>query len=275
MRRKLCIIAAQRAGTTSLAGALAQTGFFQSFGEVFHTERFASVFRTGADLYGGAFLKFADENAVGLGDISTYQSANDVADRFMAYLQRLADAKYVLFDVKFDSWQVLQPFWSFLAEEPFFLRYLKGNNTIFILLSRRDLAAQIASLQIAERARKWHELGGSDIGTQQFAVDMTWADERARQIVSAEVKLDGYLGGDANVMRICYEDLFTDGVIDPGLIDFVSAWFDISLPRDLAPEFVRNELDKAAVISNYAEITEAVARIARDLGRPDWVTVAP
>jgi len=78
--------------------------------------------------------------AVALADAMGPQGANAIAQHYLDWLKPEAGSRYVLIDVKLNSWLALSPAWQYPHEEPFFSRWLKREHAIFIFIWRQSVA---------------------------------------------------------------------------------------------------------------------------------------
>ena len=255
-----CIIAGQRSGTTALQSALGATGKFENFKEVFHTTSWG---------HEGAFLKFAHERKVQLSRLATYASTMELIDEYLDYIEESAADKVALIDVKFNSWNVMQPFWTYPHQQPAFLESLKKRGAAFLFIRRRDLAAQILSEQIARKADTWHNLTDADT-PESFDVSLDLVTNQARLISLAESFLHGFIRSYPQVCEIAYEDLYSDNAVSPAVTGFLAQCFDLSFEADVVTPIRQNAGRKEVTISNYAEAAAAVAETARKYHRESF-----
>src|ERR1700722_2972585 len=145
----VCIVARQRSGTTALQANLAATGRLHNFGEIFQTE--------GVDKP-GSFFGYCRSRQILFTDMFAPRFLPTLCAAYISHLRELAQGKHVLIDVKFNSWGVIRPAWRSLHEEPYFLQFLKKQDTLFVFIRREDLAEQIISTHIAKAHDQWQNL---------------------------------------------------------------------------------------------------------------------
>ena len=162
MQRIICITAGQRAGTTALQQAIAHSRAARSYGEIFQAERDGTIDRR------RSFHAFARQNGVALADAMGPQGANAIAQHYLDWLKPEAGSRYVLIDVKLNSWLALSPAWQYPHEEPFFSRWLKREHAIFIFIWRQSVADQILSLFISRELGIWHNLTPERLGNRKL-----------------------------------------------------------------------------------------------------------
>lgn len=254
----LCIVAGQRSGTTALQSAIASTGQFHDFGEIFQT---TEVRRP------GCFLNFATERNLTVAQMAPERAAKDIIQDYLEYVTALAGEKFPLIDIKFNSWNALRSFWTYPTQEPQMLQVLRNNDTAFIYVVRKDLAAQIISERIARATSKWHNLTAEDVG-ETIVVPLAQARKQARLILAAERMLLSYLLPVKRVFPVWYEDLYQqDGSIDPDLSAWLSDQFQVEIPAPMRPAIQKNTVSKKQVVENYAEIVEEISAIVAKQGR--------
>lgn len=262
MSKFLCIVAGQRSGTTALQSAIASTGYFHDFGEIFQT---TDVRRE------GCYLDFAKEKNIVVADIATYPGARSVALDYFDSIKRIAGKKYSLIDIKFNSWGALRPFWGYSSEEPMVLRILRESGAVFAFVARKDLAAQIMSEYIARAASKWHELMSDDL-SEEIIIPVGQAKQQARQIIASERLLLEILLRTKRVFPIWYEQLYkSDGCVSDNLSQFLRDQFELDASTELRPAITKNRVSKKNVVSNFKEVVDGIEAICKDEGRLEYL----
>jgi hypothetical protein len=237
---------------------LEESGAFANFSEVFHTAPYRNA---------RSFVNFAAERCVQVADMATSEQAAAVADAYLAWLADAAGARIPLIDVKHDQWNALRPFWGYPSDAPFFLDHLKRRGATFLAITRRDLAGQVMSEAIARACEKWHELTPAE-APPPFAMNVDAARDRARRILEAEALLAESLGEYPNVIFAPYETLFYGDAVAPWLANALEAAFETPLPAPPKVRLKKNAVEKAAVVANAHEVTEAVEALVEAYGRP-------
>ena len=253
----LCIVANQRAGTTALQTALGRSGRFLNLGE---------IFQTNDSRLPGNFVDYARDRQINLAELATLAGARRVCEDYLDHIAALDAARVPVIDVKFNSWFAITPFWSYPQDEPLFMRLLKERDAAFVFVRRRDLAGQVLSEEIARHTGVWHGLD-ADQAEAGFAVDIGRVRAKARQIVRAERFFAGQLAQYPRCRKVFYEDMFTDGSVQPALARFCLSSFGLDPSVQLTPSIVRNAGDKARQIRNHAEAVAAIEDVARRLNR--------
>jgi LPS sulfotransferase NodH len=253
----LCIVASQRAGTTSLEQALGSTGRFMVFGEVFHSD---------TSLWPGAFFDFTRTRRIGPEGMATGEQAEQVASDYLDHLTELAGDRRPLLDVKFNSWHALRSAWGYPHQKPLFMESIQKRRGLFLFIRRRDVTQQVVSELIARAADKWHGLTDADI-PEQIRLEPQAVVRHARLILRAENFFIEHLDAKCQYLGIDYEDLYPGGEINPRLLRELERRMRIDLPATLAPLTPRNVPDKRLVTSNYDEVAQAVEAAACELKR--------
>jgi LPS sulfotransferase NodH len=256
-KKALCIVAGQRAGTTALQSALASTGKFHDFGEIFHT---------GDDRRKGAFIDYAREKGLLLADTATAPQVRAQFLEYVNFLETTSGGKYPLVDIKLNSWGALRPFWAYSHQEPMLLSELKSLRTGFIFVARKDITAQILSEQIARRADRWHQLS-ADAFEKPFTVDVRAVANQARLTILSEQLMISFLRNYDQLFMVWYEDLYVDGVVRSSLKNWVNTTYGLTITRDLAPGIKRNEVNKQEAIENFGAAHDAIDDVVRKFGR--------
>lgn len=256
--RMLCIVAGQRAGTTALQSAIASTGLFHNFSEIFQT---SEVRRT------GSFLDYADARGISIVQMATDAGAQDVLSGYLDSLSMQSGDRMPLVDIKFNSWNAIRSFWTYPTQEPALLQALRQRDAFFLFVGRKDLAAQIISEKIARVTSKWHELDAEDVGGT-FQFPLAQARAQAELILDAEHLLLGFLRRTGRVFPIWYEDLYgADGRVCDRLVDWLRSHLSDQLPPALFPGIRKNRVCKASVVENFEDVAAMVAQVIRGKGR--------
>lgn len=255
----LCVVAGQRAGTTALHSALAATGLFYNFGEIFHTENSSRP---------GRFINFSRENKILLSDVATYDGAAKIANNYISHLKSISSGKIALIDVKFNSWRALNPFWMYIHQIPFFLDILiKKRECYFLFVRREDILEQVLSEQIARNARKWHGIEKEDMDSP-VTVNVDALRKQARLIIQSENYLWPIINRTGSAVSIRYEDLFhEDSVVNKNLALNIEDAFSLKFKNDLRPIIQKNAVNKRVAIANYDDAAAAVAEVEEKFKR--------
>lgn len=259
----ICIVAAQRSGTTALREYMAATGRIWNCGEIFQTNETESR---------SNFFAFCRQANVQVGDFRLPKDVHSLADRFFAELNALAGTKHTLIDVKFNSWLFLSPAWRYPHDEPFLLGFLKKRGCHFIFLQRQDLAQQIASEVIARSTEKWHNLTEGDLDGARIEADLQNVRHQANQICQSEVFFWNCLRGSERAHFLTYESLFENGNLARAVQDMLSEMVGETLTFPSAAKIQKNPDTKSTSLVNYGELTDVVAEVAAQYRRPRAVT---
>ena len=260
MKKFLCIIAGQRAGTTALQTALATTGKFHNFGEIFQTARARRP---------GAFLDYCIDNKLTAESFLSDASLKDTTNHYIDHLQELTKAKYPLVDIKFNSWSVLRKPWAYPSEQPFLLQRLKNSQTAFLMISRKSIADQIMSERIARHLDKWHNITAETDTAERFTIGIDRAVKHARQTLFAERFFYSKLKNYPHFQHVTYDDLYASDTYPEALTKFFSDEFEVKLPRAFKPTIKKNEVDKPSIVSNYADVVAEIDKVEKTfLPRP-------
>jgi hypothetical protein len=155
-----------------------------------------------------------------------------------------------------------------MHQEPFFLTQLKWMKSKFIFVWRRDLVGQILSDRISERIGKWHNLTAED-ATEPFTLEVERLTRRAKLMCLSEAYFFQNLRGYADVAMFSYERLFEDsGGLAPATREAIQKLVGERLVFSTERLYRRNQLDKRAVLANYAELTAALEKVAGECRDP-------
>lgn len=251
MSKILCIVAGQRSGTTALQSALGATGKFENFGE---------IFQNGPHRHKGAFIDFAANADIRFEDFSTHAKCSEVAERYISHLRELAQGKFPLIDVKYNSWNVIKPLWSYPTEQPFFMKSLRTDRCAFVMILREGLWDQIMSEEIARKSSVWHNLTVENTESIQVKLNLNMVRQKAKLILQTETMLFDYLKPVKKAVFLKYEDLYTSGGYSNKFIQFVNGQFKLSLAQSISGGIRKNQVDKRDVIQNY----NAVVRVVKE-----------
>lgn len=252
IQRLICIIAAQRAGTTALQHAIKAAGVV-NYGEVFHPRPLNAA---------GKFLHFSEAQDLRLTEITTREGTAAVAERYLTWLAEQAAPAHFLIDVKLNSWSVLSPWWHYPHRQPFFLSQLKRRKTIFVFIWRDELGDQVLSQFIANEFSIWHNLTDAKVAGRKIEASIVRSRELAQTIVRAEADMLNHLHGYPHKVVIRYEDLFQKGVLAKCFRREFRKAAGIDLPWGDSV-FVRpSSADKRAIVQNYDEVMAALRPLA-------------
>lgn len=176
MPQLVVIVARQRSGTTALAETLALGSSVESFGEVLHHRQKDATVEAGRALRirpeAGYFNFKAD--MLRLEPELTFPSADNQTRLFNDYLDRLGsmtDKRWILLDIKYNSWYHFEHFYTMPGNAPFLLHLLKQRNAAFIHLTRAGSFARYCSEQVALAGGQWHAARGSTSESVSVTID--------------------------------------------------------------------------------------------------------
>lgn len=253
----LCIVAAQRSGTTALQSALGASGQFENMKEIFHT---------GEQVSRGRFVDFARRHDLRLTDFAAHGDALRLTEAYVDFLIMEAGDKVPLIDIKFNSWLILQPFWAYPHQEPILMQVLKRRGAAFVFVRRRDLAGQVLSEQIARAYGIWHGVS-EDEATRVIDVDIDVVREQARLIVQAENFFGGLLSSHPRCRSVLYEEMYDDDRVNPDLAQFCFTATGRTQDYPLVTPIPKNAGRKSDQIANHARAVEVIESVARRFGR--------
>jgi LPS sulfotransferase NodH len=254
----VCIVAAQRAGTTALQAAIAGDATVRNFGEIFQD---TPPDETAPQRPARSFQDFARMHDVRLADAMRKKYADDLAERYIAFLGEAAAGRHVLLDVKLNAWLALSPAWGYPNDEPLFLRHLKRHGAIFVFVWRENLAEQVLSVFISRKLGVWHNIDADKVGGRQFKAPLKWLKKEALLICQSEAAMLGHLSDYGDKIVIAYEDLFRDGRLGDG---FRASFRDLSgiELRPAPPGIRRNSVAKSEIVPNYEGAIMAIRKVA-------------
>lgn len=256
----LCVVASQRAGTTAFGRTLQASEVVHNFGEIFHIQ--PHYLKRWPDV----FLNFAKREKLSVAEFFSDGAAPKIAQRYFDHLRQVSEDRIPLVDIKFDSWQVLRPAWSWPNEEPFLLRWLKKNNTAFIMIRRRDMTQQLLSVEIARISGAWHGATEDQL-PETVEVPLDRILTGAKQVIWAEKLFNDKLKDHPRACFLTYEELYDGGRLASGATDFLNHVYGID--PVILPEVPvsKNAGDKRSLVKNYDQIEAEVNRLCREMGR--------
>ncbi|HEX4080351.1 MAG TPA: hypothetical protein VHX61_15935 [Rhizomicrobium sp.] len=258
MRQKIvCILAAQRAGTTALQTAMSSTGDLVNYGEIFQ------MLPSGGGPKRRLFWSFVRDQNVAFTDVISVRGAARVAAEYLEWLRQGAAPAHVLIDVKFNALSALSPLPRFLGEEPFFLRVMKRENVIILFIWRKDLGEQVLSTYISRKLGLWHNITPQKMGNLKFSAPVERLSRLATLICTTENAIGRYLSGYQNCLILSYEELFADGVIAGDALYRIRSITGIDIGSGMLGRMRPNTIDKREVILNYDEAAAAIDAVKR------------
>jgi hypothetical protein len=211
----LVIVARQRSGTTALAETLQAGGPVHSFGEVFHDLRHGETARFDLRLHPEAyFFDFRTDIFHKKPELS-YPSAENQAfifDQYISHLSNLAQKKWILLDIKYNSWHHFEHVYSISGQAPFLLYLLRRKNAAFAHVTRRSAFARYCSEKLALARGKWHVEREKSVEAADAIIIDPAAALRDMQETHREIDLfNRFLGPIPRRIEVRYEELFSEG----------------------------------------------------------------
>lgn len=257
-KNPLCIVAAQRSGTTALQSALAASEKFHDFGEIFQTNDARRH---------GSFFDFAEQKKLLVTDMATEPGVNAIVAEYLDHISEISGDDVPLIDIKHNSWHALRSFWGYLTQEPKVLEALRRRGSSFIFVMRKDLAAQIVSEYIARSANQWHNLDESAV-TEAITINPNRAVWQARMIMDSEKLLYPLLKSTGRVFPVYYEDLYEEsGQVSGQLSTWIEKQCGLDFQGPLWPGIQQNKVSKKKSVENLDEVYHQIAELIEREGR--------
>lgn len=209
------VVGRQRSGTTAFSETLAAGAPLRSFGEVFHHTTGDAQKANDLRLQPEAnFFLFKSELLKREPSLSCPSTDNQsrILDLFLSHLGALTDQKWLLLDIKYNSWHHFEHIYSVPGQAPFLFHLLKKRNAAFAHIKRRGLLERYCSEQLALQSGLWHAERGTLPGSDKFQliVDPVAAlrdmIEGRRQIEMFE----RFLIPIARRIELTYEEIFNE-----------------------------------------------------------------
>jgi hypothetical protein len=245
----VCLTAGQRSGTTALRSLISETGKFADLGEIFDTAIIDEPH---------SFFGFCRDNKIGFSDVLSGPDADALCKKYFARLREVAAGRHLLFDVKFNSWGEIRMPWTFMHQEPYFLKQLKWMRAKLIFIWRRDLAGQVISDRLSDAIGKWHNLSPQDVKAP-VRLDPEKLAERAKLLCQSEAYFFENLKTYSGALLVSYEQLFdAAGKLGRGTIQSVSDLVGEKLTIPAEGLYRRSRIDKRSAVANYDEVAQAI-----------------
>jgi hypothetical protein len=252
MQHIVCLTAGQRSGTTALRSLMSETGQFADLGEIFDT----SIIEEPHSFFG-----YCKRNKVQFNDILSGPDAETLCKKYVALLREISGGRHVLFDVKFNSWGEIRMPWTFMHQEPFFLRQLKWMRAKMFFIWRRDLAAQILSDRMSDTIGKWHNLGPEDVA-KPIRLDPAKLAERAMLMCLSEKYFYHNLKTYPDSLMLSYEQLFdTEGKLATEVRNKIARLMGEPLAIPEVGLYRRSKIEKHKAVENHDEIVCAIEQV--------------
>jgi hypothetical protein len=248
----VCLTAGQRSGTTALRSLISETGKFADLGEIFDTAIIGEPH---------SFFGFCRENRIGFADILSGPDADALCKKYFARLREVAAGRHLLFDVKFNSWGEIRMPWTFMHQEPYFLKQLKWMRAKLIFIWRRDLVGAVISDRLSDSIGKWHNLSSQDV-TAPVRLDPEKLAERAKLLCLSEAYFFETLKPYPGALLVSYEALFdADGKLASATAGKISDLVGEKLTIPAEGLYRRSKIDKYRAVENYDEVARAVQAV--------------
>jgi hypothetical protein len=248
----ICLTAGQRSGTTALRSLISETGKFADLGEIFDTAIIGEPH---------SFFGFCREHKIGFADVLSGPDADALCKKYFARLREIAAGRHLLVDVKFNSWGEIRMPWTFMHQEPYFLKQLKWMRAKVIFISRRDLVGAVISDRLSDAIGKWHNLTPQDVAVP-VRLDPERLAERAKLLCLSEAYFFENLKAYPGALLLAYEQLFdADGRLAKGIADRISGLVGEKLAIPDAGQYRRSGIDKRRAVENYEELVRVLGAV--------------
>jgi len=239
---------------------MSETGKFADLGEIFDTAIIDEPH---------SFFGYCRRNNVQFSDVLSGPDAESLSKKYISLLRELAAGRHVLFDIKFNSWGEIRMPWTFMHQEPFFLRQLKWTRAKIIFIWRRDLVSQILSDRISDAIGKWHNLGPED-ASKPFRLDAAKLAERARLMCLSEKYFFENLRPYSDARMLSYEQLFDSaGRLTKAATSAITDLMGETMAFPESGLYRRSLIEKNKVVQNYDEIARAIASVCVEYREPE------
>lgn len=236
---QLIVIAArQRSGTTALAETLSAGSAVQSFGEVFHHNQQnaeADVRHLRLNPEAG-FFNFKIEQLRGRPELAypTVENLIYLFDCFIDHLSTLSSKRWLLLDIKYNSWHHFERFYSIPGHAPFLLHLLRKRNAAFIHVIRANAFCRYCSEQLALLRGKWHAERDTEPEDGSITID---PEDALRDMIETRRQVEfftNFLSASPRRIELRYEEMFRG--------DRLSEATEFSLARLLDGDWVSGPL---------------------------------
>lgn len=252
------MLARQRSGTNALRELLGRHPDIFCMPEVFHAEPSPYAHLEVET----NFFRFLD----GHRDGTIWRSTSfDVQERifldFLDHLRSLADKRYVLIDVKFNSTHHLDGPWRAVSAPPTLFRFMADHRTRTLTITRRNYLRWYVSWQKADATQAWTTLGDSrdDVGVEISVRDLLWNLAACRR---EDEMVEDALGSDHLARTWDYTELFPDrgGSVSPEVLGSIAEWLEVeSAFPQTEPEYRKQSVrGLRETIANYDEVAAAL-----------------
>jgi hypothetical protein len=254
----LVLLARQRSGTTALAETLSAGASVQSFGEIFHHRWNAEGDQNKLRLHPTAsYFRFKIEMLRREPELAfpTVENQTRIFDAFMNHLGAMAqDRKWVLLDVKYNSWHHFEHVYSVTGKAPFLLHLLKKNKAAFIHVSRSRTFERYCSEQLALARGVWHSERGATLPEISIVVDPVAA---LRDMLESRRQVESFARFLSSIPRrieLCYEDMYAGDRLTPATEENLSRILDGEVEKGFLVPLQKVSPPLGSIIRNKDEV---------------------
>jgi hypothetical protein len=186
--------------------------------------------------------------------------ADTILAAYWADLSRKAEGRTALVDVKDNSFSMLDWETAFPSARPRLLRSILGLDAPIIQMKRRNLLAQLASLELARMTDVWVS---KDLDNERrdltITLDPAAVVSQLDHARDADAALSRMLRGKAGVYEFFYEDLTVDDALAPAFVSLVTSLTGRPFDKPVTARTVKLARPLPDLVENF----DAIAAVLR------------
>jgi hypothetical protein len=183
-------------------------------------------------------------------------------DDYMAHLAGLASTSHLLIDAKYNNTHHFNGIWHDVDQVPSLIGLIRDRGYPVIHLVRRNLLQTHCSQVLAYATNRWSVPNhGVDQPPSDRKITID-TDSLVMQLERLQTRINFFtwcLRDHAPIARLFYEDLLTDGKINPDVRDELSKLIGVPLDLALTPAYAKVSPPLGEFVSNYTDVIRALS----------------
>jgi LPS sulfotransferase NodH len=243
------VVAQQRSGTTALRYTLARGRRCHDYGEVFHSQRGDDPFN---------YFNFRQAQTIKQPRLSfpSPRSQRWLWEQFLGHLRAGTSRRFVLVDIKYNSWHHLEPVWHYHGDRPALVDLVNDAGIPVLHIVRQNVFAQACSSKIAQHRGVWHVGGPTDLSTSEPAlrIDPRTLHRMIGRSHGQTKRFRRWFEGHPRYAELTYEEMFVGDSLAPAAYAALSELLGEDLDEGQQVPIKKTTTDLRALLANADEV---------------------
>jgi len=251
----IILCAMQRSGTTVFQRTLEKKDYIISHEEIFHSKRYFPKKNNLIPFFNYAnryYQKYPDRI------IKTNENVKSLWSAYYHYLlNNSGDNKYLILDIKYNSWHNLNTIWHYPNDRPFLMRLLENVNPIIIHITRQNVFEQYISTLLARVTGIYHsKTSSSHYSKDLLTINPQKCEHYINNVLHLNNSFAKWLKPFNRSIKLDYENIFENNKMTDYTINKLAKYINIKAFDLDNAKVKKSKKDYNTIIKNTQELHE-------------------